>query len=227
MIFKKNWIKEDQMEINMPFEEKSGMIFTDQWLDDDIVQILETIVDNHVTRNYKEVRNIIFGYDSKNNVWISKYGKGLDKKLSNYLDNSIPHPNTENFIKPGMMFYEDEIYNNIRFHVDESVKRILDLLFTYSDKVVEYRHIIDIIISEWNLKNIKNNIIPTDINTNSEICGDLYFYQLEVRESAWKELKSLSKYNRLMLRDAFKQAVIGFLENRAEMLKNNKEQIKI
>ncbi len=227
MIFKKNWIKESQMEINMSFEEKNGMIFADQWLDDDIVQILESIVDNHVTRNYKEVRNIIFGYDSKNNVWISKYGKGLDKKLSNYVDNSIPSPNTENFIKPGMTFYEDESYNNIRFHVDENIKRILDLLFTYSDKVVEYRHIIDIIISEWNLKNIKNNIIPIDINTNSELSGNLYFYQLEVREGAWKELRSISKYNGLMLRDAFKQAVIGFLENRAEMLKNNKEQMKI
>lgn len=207
----------------MSFEEKNGMIFADQWLDDDIVQILETIVDNHVTRNYKEVRNIIFGFDSKNNVWISKYGKGLDKKLSNFVDSSTPSPNTENFIKPGMTFYDDEIYNNIRFHVDENVKRILDLLFTYSDKVVEYRHIIDIIISEWNLRNINNSIVPTDINVNSDICGNLYFYQLEVREGAWKELKSISKYNGLMLRDAFKHAVIGFLENRAEMLKNNRE----
>lgn len=208
----------------MSFEEKSGMIFTDQWLDDDIIQTLETIVNYHVTRNYKEVRNIIFGYDSKSSMWISKYGKGLDKKLSNPIDNSPPSPNTENFTKQGMTFYEDEIYTNIRFHVDESIKRILDLMFTYSDKVVEYRHIIDIIISEWNLRNIKNSIIPTEVNINSEICGNLFFYQLEVRENAWKELRSISRHKGLMIRDTFKHAVIGFLENRAEMLKNNREE---
>jgi hypothetical protein len=207
------------MYFNEPID-SGGMIFSDYWIDDDIIRTLETIVNFHITRNYKEVRNIIFGYDSKNDIWISKYGKGLDKKLSEFAENFLPSTNPDNFMKQGMMFYEDEVYNNIRFHVDESIKRVLDLLFTYSDKVVEYKHVIDIMISEWNLRNVKNGIISTETNT-ADIYGNLYFYQLEVREKAWRELRSISRHKGLMVRDSLKQAVVKFLENRSEMIKNS------
>jgi len=118
-----------------------------------------------------------------------------------------------------MIFYQDEIYNGVRLQLDASMKRVLEVMFTHSDGVIEYRYIIDLIITEWNLKNIKDSITPIKIKTDPDICGDLYFHQLEVRESAWREFRSISRYKGLMIRDAFKQAVIGFLEYRSEMLK--------
>ena len=201
-----------------------SMIFVDKCLADDLINVIEKMIHYHIDGNYKEVRNIIFGYDSKNEEWISRCGEGLEKKMSeseqtiSYTTSSVCSffLNTESFTKQGMIFYEDEIYNNVRLHVDENVKRILEVLFTLSDRVIDYRYIIDIIITEWNLKNI--SITPTKIHNDPEICGDLYFHQLEVRESTWREFRSISKYQGLMVRDAFKQAVIGFLENRTEML---------
>ena len=99
------------------------------------------------------------------------------------------------------------------------MKRVLDVMFTLSDRVIEYRHIIDIIISEWNLKNIKDSITPIKVKVDPDICGDLYFHQLEVRANAWREFRSISRHKGLMLRDSFKQAVIGFLEDRIYMLR--------
>jgi hypothetical protein len=212
---------------NSSMQKPESMRFVDKCLDDDLIDTIEKMLNHHIDKNYKEVRNIILGYDSKNKEWKSRYGEILEKKLSGtdqiitYTSPSI-YPmfmNTENFTKQGMIFYDDDIYNNVRFHMDESIKRVLEVLFTISDRVIEYRHIIDIIITEWNLKNVRNSISPNKINTDPDICGDLYFYQLEVRENAWKELRSISRHKGLMIRDAFKYAVIGFLENRAEMLK--------
>lgn len=208
-------------------DKQSSMMFVDKCLDDDLVNVIEKMVNHHIDKNYKEVRNIILGYDSKNEEWRSRYGEILERKLSG-TDQIVTYVspstcsffmNTENFAKQGMIFYEDDIYNNVRFHMDESIKRVLEVLFTISDRVIEYRHIIDIIITEWNLKNIRNSISPNKINTDPDICGDLYFHQLEVRENAWKELRNISRHKGLIIRDAFKQAVVGFLEDRAEMLK--------
>lgn len=212
---------------NSSMQKPESMIFVDKCLDDDLIDTIEKMVNYHIDKNYREVRNIILGYDSKNNGWKSKYGEILEKKLSS-TDQIITYTstticsfflNTENFTKQGMIFYEDEIYNNVRFHTDESIKRVLEVLFTISDRVIEYRHIIDIIITEWNLKNVRNSISPNKINTDPDICGNLYFHQLEVRENAWKELRSISRHKGLMIRDAFKQAVIDFLEDRADMLR--------
>ena len=202
-----------------------SMIFVDKCLADDLINVIEKMVNYHIDGNYKEIRNIIIGYDHKNKEWKSRYGESLEKKISGS-EQTISYTSsvcslfldTESFTKQGMIFYEDEIYNNVRFHMDESVKRVLGVLFTLSDRVIDYRYIIDIIITEWNLKNIKNSITPTKIHTDPDICGDLYFHQLEVRESAWREFRSISKHKGLMIRDAFKHAVIGFLENRSEML---------
>lgn len=204
-----------------------SMIFVDKCLADDLINVIEKMVNYHIDKNYKDVRNIIIGYDSKNGEWISRYGESLEKKISGpeqtitYTSQSVCSffLNTESFTKQGMIFYEDEIYNNIRLQLDESMKRVLDVMFTLSDRVIEYRYIIDIIITEWNLKNIKNSVIPIKINVDPDICGDLYFHQLEVRENAWREFRSISRYKGLMLRDSFKQAVIEFLEDRAEMLR--------
>lgn len=206
-----------------------SMVFADKYLADDLISMIEKMVNHHIDKNYKEVRNIIIGYDSKNGEWRSRYGESLDKKISGseqIITYTSPPVcsfflNTESFTKQGMIFYEDEIYNNVRLQLDESMKRILDIMFTLSDRVIEYRYIIDIIITEWNLKNIKNGITPIKVNMDPDICGDLYFHQLEVRESAWREFRSISRLNGLTLRDSFKEAVIGFLEDRAEMLREN------
>ena len=206
-----------------------SMIFVDKCLDDDIINVIEKMVNHHIDKNYKELRDIIIGYDSKNGEWRSRYGESLEKKISGP-DQIITYTsppvcsfflNTESFTKQGMIFYEDEIYNNVRLQLDESMKRVLDIMFTLSDRVIEYRHIIDIIITEWNLKNIKNSITPIKINADPDpdICGDLYFHQLEVRENAWREFRSISRHKGLILRDSFKQAVIGFLEDRVDMIR--------
>lgn len=212
---------------NSSITKQDSMIFVDKCLADDLINVIEKMVNYHIEGNYEEVRNIILGYNSNNGEWKSRYGESLEKKLSgpgqtiSYTSSSACSLfiNTESFTKQGMIFYEDDIYNNVRLHMDESVKRILDVMFTLSDRVIDYRHIIDIIITEWNLKNIKNSIIPTKINTDPDICGDLYFYQLEVRDNAWREFRGISRHKGLMIRDAFKQAVIGFLEDRSDMLK--------
>jgi len=204
-----------------------SMIFVDKCLADDLINVIEKMVNYHIDKNYKEIRNIILGYDSKNGEWLSRYGESLEKKISGpeqtitYTSPSVCSffLNTESFTKQGMIFYEDEIYNNIRLQLDESMKRVLEVMFTLSDRVIEYRHIIDLIITEWNLKNIKNSISPIKINADPDICGDLYFHQLEVRENAWREFRSISRYKGLILRDSFKQAVIGFLEDRVDMLR--------
>ena len=202
------------------------MVFIDKYLTDDLNNVIEKMVNYHIEKNYKEVRNIIIGYDSKNKEWRSRYGENLEKRIFgpeqtiSYISSVCSFfLNTENFAKQGMIFYEDEIYNNVRLQLDENIKRILDVMFTISDRVIDYRYIIDMIITEWNLKNIKNSIPPINIQTDPEICGDLYFHQLEVRESAWREFRSISRFEGLMVRDAFKLAVIGFLEDRAEMLR--------
>lgn len=204
-----------------------SMIFVDKCLADDLVNVIEKIVNYHIDKNYKEVRNIILGYNSKNGEWKSRYGESLEKKISGseqtitYISPSVCSffLNTESFAKQGMIFYEDEIYNNVRLQLDESMKRVLDVMFTHSYRVIEYRYIIDLIITEWNLENIKNSITPIKVNADPDICGDLYFHQLEVRDGAWREFRSISRHKGLMLRDSFKQAVIGFLEDRAEMLR--------
>jgi hypothetical protein len=204
-----------------------SMIFVDKCLADDLINVIEKMVNYHVDKNYKDVRNIILGYDSKNGEWRSRYGESLEKKISGpeqIITYTSPPMcsfflNTESFTKQGMIFYEDDIYNNVRFQLDESIKRVLDVMFTLSDRVIEYRYIIDIIITEWNLKNIKNSIIPIKVNADPDICGDLYFHQLEVRENVWREFRSISRHKGLMIRDSFKQAVIGFLEDRADMLR--------
>ncbi len=209
-----------------------SMIFVDECLADDLINVIEEMLNYHIDKNYKEVRNTILGYDSKNGEWRSRYGESIEKKISGpeqtitYTSQSICSffINTESFTKQGMIFYEDEIYNNVRLQLDESMKRILDVMFTLSDRVIEYRHIIDIIISEWNLKNIKDSITPIKVNTDPDICGDLYFHQLEVRENAWREFRSISRNKGLTLRDSFKQAVIGFLEDRVMLIEVNRKR---
>ncbi len=207
-------------------ERPGSMIFVDKCLDDHLTDVIIKMVEHHVDKNYKEVRNIILGYDSKKKEWISRYGKVLEEKLSG-TEQTITYTspsctiflNTENFTKQGMIFYEDEIYNNVRLHMDESIKRVLDAMFNISDRVIDYRHIIDIIITEWNLKNVRNSISPNKINTDPDVCGSIYFHQVEVREQAWRELRRICKNKGITTRDSFKMAVIGFLEERAEMLR--------
>ena len=211
--------------MNDSITKQDPMIFVDKCLADDLINVIEKMINYHIGGHYKEVRNIIIGYDSKNGEWKSRYGEGLEKKMTGS-EQTISYTssvctlflNTESFTKQGMIFYEDEIYNNIRLQLDESMKRVLEVMFTLSDRVIEYRHIIDIIITEWNLKNITGSITPIKTKVDPDICGDLYFHQLEVRDNAWREFRSISKHKGLTIRDAFKQAVTGFLENRAEML---------
>lgn len=202
------------------------MEFVNQCLSDDCTSIIEEMVNLHITKDYEKVRNMILGYNSKKGVWISRYGESLARRdiikmgptnrentFRPLFSNSI-----EDFSKNnGMIFYDDEVFETVRIYMDNAVKRVLDVMFTISENVIEYRYITDIIVTEWNMK----NVIPLYKNgIDIDISGELHFFPIEVRESAWKEFKSVAKHRGLMMRDGFKLAIVNFLENRADMLKS-------
>jgi hypothetical protein len=222
------------------------MQFVDKCLSDSAVYTIENMVTNHISGNYQDVRNIILGYNSKNNIWESKYGEYIAKRyildmkpfttLPVYIlrskqkikdekkakDESSKDKKIENFSKnDGMIFYDDEVYDNIRIYMDDSIIRVLEVLFTLSKSVIEYRDIVDIIITEWNTNNVTDVLSLNGSYTNPGICGSLHYYQLEVRKNPWEDLKKITRHKGLTIRDAFKDAVIAFLENRSEMIKGN------
>lgn len=206
--------------------EKSSvpMIFLDECLSEDANRVIEMMMNHHVARNYKSVRDIILGYDSKTKIWISKYGESLANRFDNVAGSTYSSTRSfdtsiykDTFIKSGgMIFYDDEVFDSVRVHTDDVIKRILDSLFTISKNVIDYKYITDIIVTEWNIKNVTsvyNNNISYDID------GELHFRSIDIRESSWREFKSIIRNLRLTARDAFKVATTDFLENRADMLK--------
>lgn len=213
------------------------MQFVDKCLSEDAICTIENIVENHISGNYQNVRNIILGYDSKNGIWTSKYGEYMAKRHiydieppiipkiyllrnKNTIKNTIKEERyADTFINNnGMLFYDDEIYEYIRINIDDSVKRVLEVLFTHSKNVIEYRDIIDIIITEWNVNNVRDTISLNRSYTDHGIFGDLHYLKLEVRKSPWEDFKRITRLRGLAIRDAFKDAVITFLEDRINMI---------
>jgi len=201
-----------------------SMIFLDEYLSDDANYIIEEMMNHHISKNYKNVKDIILGYNFNVRRWISKYGESLAKKeiiatesvRSFFPASSDIDTYRDLFIKSGdMIFYDDEIFDSVRIHMDDVVKRVLDVLFTISENVIDYKYVTDIIVTEWNIKNttsLHKNNIPYDVY------GELHLRPIEVRENSWKEFKSIVRNKGLMTRDAFKIATIDFLENRADMI---------
>jgi len=216
------------------------MQFVDKCLSESAIFTIENMVENHISGNYQDVRNIILGYDVKNNVWKSKYGEYISKRyvldmkpfttIPVYVlrseqktkDNNANDKKIESFSKKnGMTFYDGEVYEDIRIYMYDSVIRVLEVLFTLSKSVIEYRDIIDIIITEWDTNNV-TDILSSDISyADPGICGSLHYYQLEVRKNPWEALKKITRYKGLPIRDTFKNAVISFLESRSEIIKGN------
>ncbi len=216
------------------------MQFVDKCLSDDAIYTIENMVKFHISGNYDNVRNTILGYDSKNDIWKSSYGEYISKRyISNirsptesplYIIHNRDNKDRNNINKKpidifrtnnGMTFYEDEIYEYVRIYIDDSIKRVLEVLFTISKNVIDYRHIIDTIITEWNVNNIINTISLHSTYADHGICGSLHYHKLEINQSSWSDLKKITKHRGLTIRDAFKDAIIIFLENRAEILKEN------
>jgi hypothetical protein len=212
------------------------MQFVDKCLSDSAIYTIEKMVDSHISGNYQDVKNIIFGYDSKNNTWKSKYGEYISKRnMSNIEPPTAPQvyvlrsrtavkdkKPAETFTNNnGMSFYDGEVYEYIRIYMDDSVKRVLEVLFTLSENVIEYRDIIDIIVTEWNVNNIRDSISPIGTYIDPGICGDLHYYKLEIRKSPWTDFKKVARHRGLSIRDAFKDAVIAFLEGRSSMTSEN------
>jgi hypothetical protein len=121
----------------------------------------------------------------------------------------------------GMSFYDDEVYEYIRIYMDDSIKRVLEVLFTLSENVIEYRDIVDVIITEWNVNNVRDTISLNETYTDPGICGNLHYYKLEVRKNPWEDFKRITRHRGLTIRDAFKDAVVAFLEGRTDMTKEN------
>lgn len=196
----------------------SAMTFVDRYVSSDSTCIIEKMIDYHISKRYEDIRDIIIGYDTKNRKWISKYGKSLvDKEIIKTDSIKITSAHIDSFTKnKGMTFYDGEIFETVRIRMDDVVKRILDAMFTVSEHVIEYKYITDIIITEWNYRNAiplyKNNIYY-------DVYGSLHLVMIDVRKSSWKEFKSIIRHEGLMIRDAFKLAVMSFLENRASLLK--------
>jgi hypothetical protein len=208
----------------------TSMQFMDKGLSDNAINTIENIVENHISGNYQNIRNMILGYDSKNDIWKSKYGEYIAKRHmyninppTTSLHAHIPQTKNEKIDtftnNDGMTFYDDEVYEYIRIYTDDSIKRVLEVLFTHSKNVIEYRDIIDIIITEWNVNNVRDTISSYSPCIDHGICGNLHYYKLEVRKHPWEDLKKIIKYRGLTIREAFKDAVITFLENRSEILK--------
>ena len=206
------------------------MQFVDKCLSESAIFTIENMVENHISGNYQNVRNIIIGYDSKNNTWKSKYGEYISKRSTLNMEAPVvPHVYTlrsksivkdetsaETFTRnSGMSFYDDEVYEYIRIYMDDSVKRVLEVLFTLSENVIEYRDIVDVIITEWNVNNVRDTISLNSTYVDPGICGNLHYYKLEVRKNPWEDFKRVARHKGLTIRDAFKDAVIVFLEGRA------------
>ncbi len=213
------------------------MQFVDKCLSDDAIYAIEKMFDNHMSKNYQDVRDIIAGYDPKDNSWKSRYGEYMSKKYSFDIETPImpkiytlrskkadkeDEKSCETFTKNnGMTFYEDDIYEYIRIYIDDSVKRVLEVLFTLSKNVMEYRDIVDIIITEWNANNVRDTILSNGPNMDFGPYGNLHYHKLEVRKSPWDDLKKIARHRGLTLRDAFKDSVITFLESRSDIIRRN------
>lgn len=193
------------------------MTFVDRYVSNDSTYIIEKMIEYHISKKYDDVRNIIIGYDSKHRKWISQYGKSLAEREIIKTDSIKTNSDINSFEKDkGMIFYDGEIFNNVRIQMDDVVKRILDAMFTVSEHVIEYKYITDIIVAEWNYRNTmplyKNNIYY-------DIYGSLHFVTIDIKRNSWKEFKSIVRHEGLMIRDAFKLAVMSFLENRTNLLR--------
>jgi len=211
----------------------TSMEFVDT-LSDDAIFAIENMVNHHISGNYQHVRNIILGYDSKNDMWISKYGEYMAKRHKYNISPPIYFLRNRNINKEsrntfnrdtftnnnGMSFYDEEVYEYIRIYMDDSVKRVLEVLFTLSRNVIDYRDIVDMIITEWNVNNVKDAITFNRSYAEYDICGNLHYYKLEIRKNPWEDFKKITKHRGLSIRDTFKDAVISFLEGRTHMIKN-------
>ena len=211
-----------------------SMQFVDKCLSEDAICTIESMVENHISGNYQNVKNVILGYDSKNDIWKSKYGEYIAKKYTHNIEPPITshrkcdtkifnskNEKVDTFTKNnGMTFYDDDVYEYIRIYTDDSIKRVLEVLFTLSKNVIEYRDIIDIIITEWNANNIRDISLDRSY-TDHGICGDLHYYKLEVRKNSWGDLKKITRYRGLNIRDTFKDAVVIFLESRTNIISEN------
>lgn len=212
------------------------MQFLDKCLSEDAIYTIESMVENHISGNYQGVRNAILGYDSKNDIWTSKYGEYIAKRnVSNIEPPTMPqtyilrNKNTikdgkpsETFTKnSGMSFYDGDVYEYVRVYMDDSIKRVLEVLFTHSKNVIEYRDIIDIIITEWNVNNVRDSISLNGARIDPGICGDLHYYKVEIRKNLWEDFKRITRNRGLAIRDAFKDSVITFLEDRTGVIKGN------
>ena len=201
---------------------RDSMTFVDPPLDDHAISVVEALISNHMLGNYKEVRNIILGHDSRTDKWISKYGKRLAREdidcrqyYHTLLKDKQCEESIDSFGKKGMIFYSDDnIYSSVRIDMDDSVRHTLEVMFTISENVIEYRKIIDIIIAEWNAKNVKDSILSNETQISLDTCGSCRLHYVDTKEKLWKELRRISRNKGLIIRDSFKQALIDFLESR-------------
>lgn len=198
------------------------MIFINECLSDDAISTIGYMVNHHGAKNFKEVRDLILGYDQKNKSFKTLYGEKLSKMGTALITREKRVKDTEYFNKSGMIFYDGDIYENPNLRIDESCRRVLDVLFTISKNVIDYKYIIDTIIVEWNEQNIKDSLLLNNVMSPG-ICGDLHWRQLEVRQNSWKSLKKIARQRGLSIRDAFKLAIIKFLEDRSDMIKKECE----
>lgn len=204
-------------------EKPDEMTFVDQYISDGAILVLETLMSLHISRNFQVVKDIIFGYDSEYNQWKSRYGESLAKQdyiVEKFAIQIIISKDQEFLKDEGMAFYVDDIHEKVRIYVDDSIKKILDLLFTLSKDTVEYKYIIDIIINEWIGDNTKEVIMPYRSDMGLEMYGSLHYYMFDVRANSWDKLKRISKMKGLKVGHCFKRAVINFLENRADIVKD-------
>ncbi len=128
------------------------------------------------------------------------------EKSNNHQDN-IP---SDKYYKKGMIFYDnDNPPVQVRIHVDEETKQILNTLSMVSSKSITERELIDIIIDRW-IKSVSvTGLLKYD--NIPKIVGKESYIQLNVGKKNWNTLIMTCKNKDITSKIALKIATLNFI----------------
>lgn len=119
------------------------------------------------------------------------------------------------YINKGMIFLKNnDICVTPRIYVDNNIKEILDILYLVIDDIISENQLIDMIINRWSAKYSKNiaSLRKTQIH-NQDTENLRNYIKIKVSERTWNGFKKICTIGNIFVRDAFRIAVVEFLEN--------------
>lgn len=222
-----------------------GMTFFDSAYNESIVKhVVSVMIDLDARKDIDNLRNVIFCYNPNNDTYGSQHGMDLrkscraknssafaDNKVTSYMTEvSSRDERTDLNASDKMSFFKEESHSKVRVYIDEYMVHVLDILFIVSTDIVDFRYIIDMMISEW-MDDISKHIVISANNHNSN--GMKYavygykkcnYYWFPVNGNIWDKLKYVSRTKGLKVSDAFVQAIVMFINKRYEVVKNIEKQ---